>query len=58
MSHIENIIVNAKAASLCLAHALNIATAKVNRDPNYKSHRNGRYLKQPFHVYEAFPVLF
>jgi len=37
-----------KAAFLCLAHAIIIAMARVNNDPNYKSYRSGRCLKEPF----------
>jgi hypothetical protein len=32
-------------AALCLAHALIIAMARVNSDPNYKSYRDGKALK-------------
>ena len=36
-----------KAALLCLAHALIIAMARVNSDPEYKSYRNGNRLNKP-----------
>ena len=36
-----------KAAFLCLAHALIIALARVNNDPKYALHRNGKCLKEP-----------
>jgi hypothetical protein len=39
-------IVKVMAGSLCLTHALIIAMAKVNGDPNYKSYRDGYCLKQ------------
>lgn len=38
----KNIVV--KAAFLCLAHAIVIAMARVNGDPEYKSYKNGRCL--------------
>ena len=41
MSAIKKSIVTVKAAFLCLAHALIIAMARVNGDPNYASYRDG-----------------
>jgi len=43
----ETIEFRLKAAFLCLAHALIIAMARVNGDPNYKSYRNGYGLHKP-----------
>jgi len=36
-----------KAAFLCLAHALLIAIAGVNSNPNYASYRHGKCMKKP-----------
>jgi hypothetical protein len=36
MAHLKKIIVEVKAEQNCLAHALVIAIARVNEDPNYK----------------------
>jgi len=47
MSAIKKSIVKVKAGFLCLAHAPIIAMARVNRDPNYKSYRNGYSMKRP-----------
>ena len=43
---IKRSIVFAKAAMFCLANALIITMSRVNRDPNYKSYRNGYSMKQ------------
>ena len=42
-----------KAAILCLAHAI-IAMARVNKDPKYKSYRNGYGLHKPVEELECF----
>jgi hypothetical protein len=42
MAHLKKSIVEVKAETNCLAHALNIAIAKVNNDSKYKSYRQGR----------------
>jgi len=47
LSAIKMSIVKVKAGSLCLAHALIIAMARVNGDPKYKSHTSGYSMKQP-----------
>jgi hypothetical protein len=44
---IKRSIVVAKAAFLCLAHALITAMAQVNGDSKYKSYRNGYQLEKP-----------
>ena len=41
MVHLKRSIVQVKAESNCLAHALLIAKAKVGGDPNYNSYRRG-----------------
>jgi hypothetical protein len=41
------IIVKVKAGFLCLPHALIIAMSRVNRDPMYKSYRNGCIIQLP-----------
>ena len=47
LSGIKRSIVAMKAAFLCLAHALIIAIAQVNGDPNYATYRRGRCIKKP-----------
>jgi hypothetical protein len=42
MAHLKKSIVEVKAEQNCLAHALFIAIAKLNDDPNYKAYRQGR----------------
>jgi hypothetical protein len=42
MAHLKKSIVEIKAETNCLAHALIIVIAKVTNDPNYKSYRQGR----------------
>ena len=41
MAHLKKSIVVVYAVDNCLAHALIIAIAKVDNDPNYKSYRYG-----------------
>jgi hypothetical protein len=41
MAHLKRSIIKVKAEQNCLAHALVIAIAKFNDDPNYKSNRQG-----------------
>ena len=41
MVHLKKSIVEVKAKNNCLAHALVIAKAKVDGDPNYNSYRRG-----------------
>ena len=47
LGSIKRSIVASKAALLCLAHALIIATAHVNGDPKYASYRQGNCIKKP-----------
>jgi hypothetical protein len=42
MAHLKRSIVQVKAETNCLAHALPIAKARVDNDPNYNSYRKGR----------------
>jgi hypothetical protein len=42
MAHLKKSIVEVKAEQNCLAHALIIAIARLNDDPNYKCYRQGR----------------
>jgi hypothetical protein len=44
-AHLKRIIVRVNADSNCLAHALVIAIAKVENDPNYKAYRNDRKIR-------------
>jgi len=42
MAHLKKSIVEVKTEENCLAHALVIAVAKVENDPNYTAYRQGR----------------
>ena len=46
MAHLKRSIVEEKAEENCLAHALVIAIAKVDNDPNYKAYSQGRKIRQ------------
>ena len=48
MAHLKKSIVQVKAETNCLAHALIIAIAKVTKDPNYKTYMEGRKLYPRF----------
>jgi hypothetical protein len=41
MAHLKRNIIEVKAEKNCLAHALVIAIARVNEDPDYKAYRQG-----------------
>jgi len=41
MAHLKRSIIEVKADNNCLAHALIIAIARMNKDPNYQSYRKG-----------------
>ena len=45
MVHLKKRIVEAKSEENCLAHALVIAIAKVENDPNYKAYIQGRKIR-------------
>jgi hypothetical protein len=45
MAHQKRSIIEVKAEQNCLAHALIIAIARLNNDPNYNSYRHGYKLK-------------
>jgi hypothetical protein len=47
LSAIKRSIVVVKAAFLCLAHALVIATARVTSDLKYESYKHGRCQQKP-----------
>ena len=42
MAHVKHSIIEVKAETDCLAHALIIAIARLTNDPNYKAYRQGR----------------
>ena len=42
MAQLKRSVVEIKAEHNCMAHALIIAIAKVEKDPNYKAYRQGR----------------
>jgi hypothetical protein len=44
-THLKKIIIEVKAEQNCLAHALIIAIAKLNDDPDYKAYRQGRNIR-------------
>jgi len=45
MAHLKRILVEVKAEENCLAHALIIAIARVDKDPNYDAIRKGRKIR-------------
>jgi len=45
MAHLKSSIVEVRAVENCLAHALVIAIARLNKDPNYTSYRKGRKIR-------------
>jgi hypothetical protein len=45
MAHLKTSVVEVKASENCLAHAIIIAMAKVENDPNYKAYRKGRKIR-------------
>jgi hypothetical protein len=46
IAHLKRSIIEVKAETNCLAHALVIAIAKVTNDPNYNSYRRGYKIHQ------------
>ena len=46
MARLKTSIVEVKAEENCLAHALIISIAKVENDPDYKTYRQGRKIRQ------------
>ena len=50
MVHLKRSNVEVKAEQICLAHALVIAIAKVDKDPNFKGCIQGRKIR---HVVET-----
>ena len=46
MANVKKRIVEVRAVQNCLAHALVIAIAKVDNDPNYKAYIQGRKIVQ------------
>ena len=45
MVHLKRSIIEVRAEENCLAHALIIAIARLNNDPNYKSYRQGNKIR-------------
>jgi len=45
MAHLKTNVVEVKASDNSLAHAIIIAIAKVENDPNYKAYRQGRKIR-------------
>ena len=45
MVHLKSSIVEVRAEENCLAHALVIAIARLNNDPNYTSYRKGNKIR-------------
>jgi hypothetical protein len=50
MPHIKLNIMEVKAETNCLAHALIIAIAKTTKDPNYNAYRRGRKINQAIEI--------
>ena len=46
MVHLKRSIIEVKAKTNCLAQALIIAIARITKDPNYKSYRQGYKISQ------------
>ena len=46
MVHLKRSIIEVKAETNCLAHALIIAIARITKDPNYKSYIKGNKIRQ------------
>jgi hypothetical protein len=46
LAHLKKNIVRVNADSIFLTHALVIAIAKVENDPNYKAYRQGRKIRR------------
>ena len=44
IAHLKRSIIEVKVENNCLAHTLIIAIARMKKDPNYESYRNG-YIK-------------
>jgi len=49
MAHLKRSILEVKAEDLCLAHALVIEIAKVDKDPKFKAYIQGRKIGQVVH---------
>jgi len=49
MLHLKSSIVEVRAEVNCLAHALVIAIARLNNDPNYKAYRQGLKIRPVVH---------
>ena len=45
MAHVKHSIIEVKAETDCLAHALIIAIARLTKDPNYKAYQQGRKIR-------------
>jgi hypothetical protein len=45
MAHLKRSVLEVKALENCLAHAIIIAIAKLENDPNYKAYRQGRKIR-------------
>ena len=45
MAHLKRSIIEVKADNNCFAHALIIAIARMNKDPNYQSYRKGNKIR-------------
>jgi len=45
MAHVKHSIIEVKAETDCLAHALIIAIARLTKDPNYKAYTQGRKIR-------------
>jgi len=50
MAHVKHSIIEVKAETNCLAHALIIAIARLTNDPNYKAYGQGRKILPEVHL--------
>jgi hypothetical protein len=57
LAHLKRSIIQVKAETTCLAHALIIAFAKITLDPNYEAYRHGRKIHQAVHIVLATTVI-
>ena len=53
MAHVKRSIINDKAETNCLAHALVIAIASLTKDPNYKAYREGKKRLEVEHLLQT-----
>ena len=45
MAHLKRSVIEVKAENNCLAHALIVAIARLEKEPNYQSYRKGNKIR-------------